>query len=145
MMIFKFLNRQTAVAFQMSTVYGCVNSCIYRCTRSHAPLKHASVYALPPNAFNSKMEMQRKYFFFDKPDICAVSELGVIHPYGKEFAKHILTVYCIKLFKLWLHFIFLFTEGWLFLYRHSSNGILSVLFSPVTGSGSLQSAVSFLE
>lgn len=91
------------------------------------------------------MEMHRKYFFFDKPGICAASELGMTHPYSKEFAKHILTVYYSKQVKLWLHFIFLFTEGWLFLHRHSSNGILSVPFSPVTGSRSLQSALSLLE
>lgn len=71
--------------------------------------------------------------------------VGSESPYGEEFAKHILTVYCIKRFKLRLRFIFPFTGGWLLLHRHSSNGILPGLFPAVTGSESLQSAVSFLE
>lgn len=127
-------------AFQMSTVYECMSACIYRCTHSHTSLKHASAYALSLTPISSQNGNAQKHFFLDKRNLCAVGELRVIHPYGKEFAKHNLSVYCIKQFKLWLHFIFLFTEGWLFLHRHSSNRILSALFSPVPGSGSLQSA-----
>lgn len=140
------LNRQPPLEpFRHPNVWMWERTYIHMHTAIHpqSTLQYMHLYRHPPNPFNFQTEMHRKYFFFDKPDICAVSELGVIHPYSKEFAKHILTAYYIKQFKLWLHFIFLFTEGWLFLYRHSSNGILSVLVSP--GSRSLQSAVSFLE
>lgn len=77
-----------------------MNACIYRCTHSHTSLKHASAYVLSLKPISFQNGNAQKPFFLDKRNICAVGELRVIHPYGKEFAKHNLSVYRIKQFKL---------------------------------------------